>query len=334
MESALKEMPGNKNLEKDIDMLKLDYYSRISHILIKNPGSNVLQTTREYRTIIGMENYADKMFRFMLGLKEITLPGSTAKIDKRISQMEYLAIPSQHQSINLKMCKCGSADSMQVIPDDSELRCGSCGNSVKLYGALFEDFQICNSDGQKMGKTSYETLRHFKFWMQRMQANENKTFQDTDLEKINECIQRDCPDVADKKLISCARMRSYLKETHLTTYNDNVPLLLKLLVGKFPPQLDFAESQMFENSFRLAMVAYELTCRQDNIDRRNKIYIPFFIYKIAEFRLKNSPKIEMLKYIHIQNRDTVVYNDVMWKKMCDCNIMDIDYVPTVKMDDD
>jgi hypothetical protein len=212
-----------------------------------------------------------------------------------------------------EICKCSWR--MSVIPELSHLRCENplCGRIKNIVGAVFRDDQFYPQEGQKTKHGGYDTNRHYKFWMERLQAQEPKVFNETDLKNIETILKRD--DYAPDK-INCETMRHILKDplVRATSLNDHVPLLVKTFGGRPPPLLDHNENKMCAIMFSAAMKLYDTI----NPDGGNKPYYPYFIYKIVEELFWDKPdQLRLLDYIHLQSRETVIKNDKYYESMCE-----------------
>lgn len=201
---------------------------------------------------------------------------------------------------------------MEVLPETSEMRCSICKRLRGITGAVFRDEQFYPQEGQKNKHGGYDTSRHYKFWMTRLQGVETITLKDDLVKRIEYIITRD---KYDKKRLTCEQMRSILKDSKVfaTNLNDHVPSLIKYFGGLPPPILDYQEYKQVSIKFSKLMHLYD----QVNPDGGNKPYYPYFIYKIIEQDFKHNPeKIRLLNYIHLQSRDTVIKNDIHYERMC------------------
>ena len=291
---------------------------------------------KEFFHIIGSENIPSKLDDIVLNLKKIIdllkyIPDKyflkpnyidqICSIVRKHTGIESIKIHSKLKIKDYEVCKCG--EKMVVVPNDSQLQCESCGTIKKLLGTVFEDYQFYNQEGQKTKHGSYDPNRHYRFWMERIQAKECKTFPHNDLELIENCFQRDG---VKSYNINCKLMREYLKECKLSQHNDHVPLLVKIFSGKFPPQLTIKEHRNISIKFNLIMEIYEKM--KDPED--NRIYYPYFIYKICEEEFAgNSEKLEILDFIHLQSDDTLKKNDLIYQIICEKSSDVLHYSPTL-----
>jgi hypothetical protein len=231
------------------------------------------------------------------------------EINSLITSTNAIIIAVGLNQTNYDTCECGAK--RVHIPELSELRCSSssCGLVKIIVGCIFKEDQYA-SDTQKSKCNGYDFGRHFKFWMERLQALEHKIFNEGDLARIKECIVRDRTLNCE---ITCVRMRGYLKELNLTEYNDHVPLLVKMFGGYGPPQYDFQETRDIAIKFNKIINLYHKV----NPNGSNRPYYPFFIYKIVEHKFRDNPeKLRLLDYIHLQSDDTIKKNDSYYEKIC------------------
>lgn len=212
---------------------------------------------------------------------------------------------------NNESCKCGAR--LQLMPETSELRCDSCFKTKKVVGSVLRDDQYSGHDGQKSKHSGYDIVRHLRFWLERLQALETKTFEDDVMGLITYVIKRDGIIKTD---LTCEIMRSVLKDPYVSaTYlNDHAPLLVKKFGGNGPPTLDYHDTKIIHTRFIRAMTLYD----QINPLGGNKPYYPHFIYKIIEELFKDNPeKLRILNYIHLQSRETIEKNDRYYEQICE-----------------
>jgi hypothetical protein len=238
----------------------------------------------------------------------------TSSINARMGgiakQLEFLAsieIPTNFDKIDYKRCtSCGAM--MEINAELSELQC-ACGLTSKIIGMVFRDDQFYPQEGQKSKHGGYDPSRHFKFWIDRIQGIENKEFPPEDSARIDAMITRER---MDRMSLTIHNMRNILKELQLTKYNDHAVLLVITHGGVPPPRLTIDENKKMSILFRKVMSIYE-----EVIESGNKPYYPYFIYKIIETEFRgNREKLQLLNYIHLQSRDTVIKNDKIYEKIC------------------
>lgn len=169
----------------------------------------------------------------------------------------------------------------------------------------------------------YDTSRHFKSWLGRILAIEEKTISPEILEKIKYVIERDNIYVPS---LDYQMMRNILKDNavQITTLNDHIPLLIKKIGGPTPPELSYDDRRRIEVLFNNVMEQYEKIITRLG----NKTYYPYFIYKIVQILAIEHPHLKpILKFIHKQSADTLRKNDLNFKKICEQ--LNLPFIPTV-----
>lgn len=212
---------------------------------------------------------------------------------------------------NWEVCKCGSR--FAIIPELSEMHCtNTLCNKIKIItGTVFRDDQFYPQEGQKTKHGGYDTSRHYRFWIERLQAIEPKVFDDDVIVRAEYVLNRD---KYDRRTLTCSQVRVILKDPHVnaTLLNDHAPRLAVKFGGPAPPQLSFQEDRVISARFAQAMILYD----EVNPTGGNKPYYPYFIYKIIEYYFRdNYEKLRLLDYIHLQSRETVAKNDGYYRDM-------------------
>ena len=206
--------------------------------------------------------------------------------------------------------------------------CEKCVLLKEMIGTVFEDEQFYYQEGKKIKHGTYDPSKHCKFWIERIQARESKDIPVEIINTIKLYIKRD--KIKSKIHITCNLLRKYLRSSNNSKYNEHIPLIHKRITGIIPPQLLESEIQILSLYFDKVINIYDQIKPKD---KRNCPYHPYFIYKIIEQILKKDTdrirKIQILSYIHLQSRETLISNDIIWKKICE-QIQEFIYLPTDK----
>ncbi len=340
--SALATLPKHiPNINIRIDEIETsyeDYSLDIIDVLARYHSGEISEATatREYYRALAAGNHvatADRYIgRLITTCTQIRAAASAsqhATIDKILRDAKSaasIAISSIVEKKAYEICKCGSR--MDVRPEHSELECPQCGRLKELQGTVFRDEQFYACEGTKTKHGGYDPSRHYKFHIERLQALENKTFDDAILTKIEQVIH---DDKYDRRLLDCERMRNILRDPRVsitgksvagrassiikgTKLNDHAPLLVKMCGGPSPPLLSFKENQLASLRFSKIMVLYDQVVPEGG----NKPYYPYFIFKIIEHMFRNDPtKLRLIDYIHLQSRDTVIKHDKIYEQICE-----------------
>ena len=298
------------NAEKQELLKKKDSYFTAYQCFIRKENfisklDILMKSITKYINYITDKNLMDEYY-------EITKLYNNSTISKSIKEVIY------------KVCKC--LTKMETDSVTSTLICKNCGLTKELYGTVFEDEQFYYQEGQRTKHGTYDPAKHCRFWVERIQARENTEIPDHIITSIKKCISRD--KINNKNFINCIQIRKYLQETHNSKYNEHVPLIKKLVTGVTPPQLTDYEMQLIHIYFDKVIHIF------DEIKPHKKTncpYHPYFIYKIIEQIFnKESDRIRKLKilaYIHLQSRETLISNDIIWVSICN-RIPDFKYIPT------
>lgn len=220
-------------------------------------------------------------------------------------------ITVEYEEINDDICKvCNSK--MIPVAETSIYKC-DCGAVFEIIGMAFNKSQIYRTDGAKIKTPRVPTVedRHFKVWMERIQAIENKNIPQEHLNKIRACFMRD--NIRPKTDLTYSLMRSYLQELRLTCYNEHTALLLKIFTEVSPYVLTMHEYKEISLKFIMVLEIYKETEW-----RNKKPYYPYFIYKIIDclYPSESDPPRKLLSYIHLQKEDTLKKKDIMFAEIC------------------
>jgi hypothetical protein len=322
----------------DVENLSLDYNLATVGILSDyyKTSAHDEEVTKKYYKKISIENFSSRIDEIVMrektqlcalneifnsvkapksgrkGQNNVDLTSSViavVKIEEAIASASNTNINIGINVTNYDMCKCGAK--AILVPEASEIRCvvPECGRIKIIKGSILKE-EPASCDSQKSKCNGYDFSRHFKFWMERLQALEHKVFSETELGRIKICILRDR--ITPNEL-NCIIIRSYLKEVGLTEYNDHVPLLVKMFGGRGPPQFTFQEVRSIAIKFNKIINLYHKV----NPTGSNRPYYPYFIYKIVEQDFKDNPdKLRLLDFIHLQSDDTIKKNDGYYEQIC------------------
>lgn len=250
---------------------------------------------------------------------------------------EFTPITTNYIERSNEICPCGAK--YNIESKNSEFVCHTCGNTEKLLGIVFENDQFYYQEGQRTKHGKYDPTKHCKFWVDRIQAKESTEIPVKVLNGVKRCVKRDNIWLHQ---LTCPMIRVYLKELKFTKYNDHVRLIRKTITNNEPEQLTELELKLVYRYFGRVIQVYNRT-KPNN--KPNCPYHPFFIYKILEQILKNEPKThltdleltvrmrkdkrrrDILSYIHLQSRETLIENDRIWRSICD-EIDGFVYMPT------
>lgn len=313
----------------EIVNLENDYYADIVIIREKYYESEMnsadVELAEEYNKIVMIGNYDSKINTHILNCQKAILctkmigGGSDINIIlenviKTLKLAESLRIFGKEGGDDAEYCHCGGKFEYFT---NVEMKCSGCGNIKKFSGVDF-DFHECVSGDLKNNTTqANDTLRHFKMWLTKIQARENKTFPPDLITRIEYIITRD-----NIKLDNVYKMRKILREIKGSTHNDNAPLLMVRFTGVSPPHLTAEQTQRYCDKF-LKVVA---VLPKVHGTEHSKPYYPYWIRqftideieaaKIAGDHVTAANLKLLLNYIHLQSEDTIKKNDKLYAEIC------------------
>lgn len=249
----------------------------------------------------------------------------TYETEDEICQLfdKYNQLPTVMDSVQIATSKCDCGQLYSIEAKNSEYVCNSCGRVEKMVGVIFEDDHFFYQEGQRTKHGKYEPSKHCRFWVDRIQAKEVFDIPSGVLEGVKRCIIRDNIWLDN---VTCPVIRKYLKELRMTKYNDHIPLIMKKITSREPPQLSDSEIKQIFLYFSRVIQIYS---KNKPENKPNCPYHPYFIYKIIEQILPSSERKKgVLSCIHLQSRETLIDNDTIWKKICE-EIPDFVYTPTI-----
>lgn len=236
------------------------------------------------------------------------LPADNPELQKQLSQLEELVIELPNLANNRYYCDACHVP-LTIDTEQSTFFCRKCGRAEKIQGMNFElvERETSSTNG-------YDPTGRFKFLVDRCQAKEFLTIPDSVLESLRQCARKYSIHRTD---ITCDDVRLFLQQIHQSKYNDHVPHIRKLLTGISPPELTPEEIKEIQPRFYAAVRIYEVIKPPT---RKNCPCHRYFLYKSIEDVLANHPDTArteaILACIHLQSENTVIKNDLFWKKIC------------------
>lgn len=231
--------------------------------------------------------------------------------------------PTQVEMADFQTC---SECSMPMLMDSkrSDLRCSNpdCGFVSELIG-----YAIDESPSDSRSKSGqFSPGRHFRMWWTRILALESdevlgdKSDDNAHGEKLLAMIVAQmAKDHVLPETLTINKIRGLLKLVNQTGFNENAALILKKLSGKCPPVISDEVTNKVEVYFTRVIQAFDQISMQNKGKRKNRSYYPYYIYKILDALLPPSDKEQrkVLQFIYMQHPETVVNNDLEWKKICE-----------------
>lgn len=310
------------NIEQIYTNLYDSYLSAIAHILIGyyNSNDNELELTRSYYSVINSVNYVQKVNNLA------DLVYSNTPATAYTYKPTHLHFDMTLDTADYQVCTyCGTR--MDVQAELSELHCEACGNVDDIIGVVFKDDQFYPQDSKISKHGHHESNRHYRLWINDIQGKDNSEVTDAHIELISAAIKSSRINV---RTLDIRKIRDILTTKSLTKLNRHASLIIVKCGGEKPPQLTCEDDEQLSKLFNIIISTYNEIIK----DRGNKPYYPYFIYKLIEFQFGTDPeKSRLLKYIHMQNRSTIIKNDKNFEKICTkiANPRIIRYKPTQRV---
>ena len=207
-----------------------------------------------------------------------------------------------------------------IRPECSDQVCPDCGVIQRLEGTYFE-LENKNKSGP------YKPSKHCEHHANCIFAQECTVIPDSLINDIRRCMRRD--NIQPTMMLTCRKIREYLKDLKKAKYNVNVPKIRFILTGISPPKPTAARFKDICKYFDLADEIF-MTIKPDNIHSRQ--YYPYRLRKIIEIVYYDDIKIRnaFIDGIHNQDEKTMITHNEMWEKICDNSGGRIPYIPTKK----
>lgn len=204
---------------------------------------------------------------------------------------------------------CGTCNVHMMITNVNEQSCSKCGRCQEATSYIIDEDNT-SSDLKNTKCGTYDPSKHCKYWLDRIQGKEiadmSPVYDATELVRV--LLNHD--KIKNSDFITCELIRSYLRKANKSSMNEHVPLIRKLITGINPPQLSEQELQKVNVYFIKIIKIYNAIKPPNKI---NCPYHPYIIFKILEQILSNgSRKTSILRCIHLQSSQTLIWNDKIW----------------------
>lgn len=312
--------------------IQAEYYSACSSILARyynGEDNNAITTT--YRAVVDSRAISNKIDAFVIKIaavadindvtidcrvivtnnkkRKVKMNTADETLFRLVEAIEQIQIFGRKTVMSNK-CPCGGE--YEVQPATSQKKCVVCGLIEDIHGVIFKT-EFSSQETTKSKSTSYDTSRHYKIWIERLQAIEKKTFDQNTINTLKSTMRKHGYTVAD---LTCEKMRDMIKRAKLSrneSLNEHVPLLIKTFGGRAPPILSPSEDKLLQVRFAKVMLLYTLV----NPNARNKPYYPYFIWQLVAEMFKDVPsKLRLLDYIHLQSAETIRKNNEHYQAIC------------------
>jgi hypothetical protein len=318
----------NKYIQNKIQLLKdstadIDIIGRID--LIQNNyelayTELVHDLDRSTKTINDRKDDIFKLISTEETIDNLNFIANEIKVNNQLSESldRYfkLIIPLELNIKSINICeKCNSL--MDISEDRTKLECYVCNDSNITLGTIIDSTK--NTYKYKHG--NFKPNRHSKCWIDRILAKEDE-------EEIGD--PRDPENLRGEKLIqkminkctlsgtSLAYItvddgRHLLKDLKYTHLNKNISLIMKKVTGRGPPHIN---DELYQKAYTLFLQVMDVRENIKGANRSNRIYYPYYIYKIFDILLIDQNDRKLLNYIHLHKHPTLSHNDSEWQEIC------------------
>lgn len=327
------------NKEHSVDEMKCFTSTDIIYININDSSNEMIQKAMDKSTMetngqISFDGRISFDERNSTNERKLPIPinnGFTIKllimkISKLINEMRNIYIDINYcDGNNYYYCSCGEK---MLISESSEIKC-LCGQTKLLKGTIIErGVQMGQTEDEKIPSSGYSSNKHYKYWIEKILANEHKELKPDEITIIERKLAEKKLTGASTKKMLYKHMRAILKESvpSLSYLNQHIPFLMKKFNGPEPPVFSFNELKTNAIIFDKIISVHDSL---NNDDRNNREYYPYFILKAFETQFMILPndsketreyklsKLNVVKFIHLQNPQTVKKHDLKYKQICE-----------------
>lgn len=255
------------------------------------------------------------------------------RITKLMNQYNNNSIYFIVQTCDIYMCDCGHKRLVDNIK--SELVCSNmdCQKTVNIYGEIFNLENAANYI-EKAAKKHNEN-KHCRKWLMRIQAKEKFVPSSNVLSILIKKAKSEYErygNIMSLEGLTCEHVRQWLKdckinESNLTIYNNNTPLLRKLIAQHFgedltPEQLETWEETDILNDCYEILREYNNVIKEPEIiqklgkKKKSKCYYPYILYHVIQNHIHDNNRLDkLLECIHLQSMDTIKDNDIVLEQV-------------------
>lgn len=308
----LKSSTTNINLLTNINLIQNNY--ELAYTELVHDSNRSCKTIDDQKDdifkLISMEETIDNLNFIANEIKD------SGQLSESLDKYFKLVILLELNIKNTNICeKCNSL--MDISEDRTKLECYVCNDSNVNLGTIIDS----SKNIYKYKHGNFKPNRHSKCWIDRILAKEDE-------EEIGD--PKDPNNIRGEKLIQkmiekCKlsgtsleyitvddgrRLLKELKHTHL---NKNISLIMKKITGRGPPQI---KEELYQKGYSLFLQVMDVRENIKFSKRNNRIYYPYYIYKIFDIILEDANDRKLLNYIHLHKHPTLSHNDSEWREIC------------------
>lgn len=248
----------------------------------------------------------------------------TRQVDSYFEMMSVNSIISgnRQRHVDDRQLVCDECNSEMVIDHErqeaicSNSRCSAC-KKIDVYVAQVGQF---GQENQKLKTGKFLPDRHLKSWLMHIQAKEDDSelsgspddpIGEKLIDKIRSILLKDREIL---RLVDPYKIRNILKRLDKTKLNKNISKIMKRLTGIGPPSLSDEIVSKVSGIFSRIVEIHE---RIHPVDKPNRNFYPYYIFKILELILPENDKEtrRILFYIYLQANRTLSASDDSFRQI-------------------
>lgn len=300
------------------------YYIELSGIIenykkceINGPKEKMREYSTQYYNILNIHNINSKFAEFESLLQtNIVKKTSDGNFLLLISEFNNIKTNINNNYVDSNIC-CGMK--MELDELKSQYSCVKCGLCQNITNTVFDERYVYSLNGNYSKSIFYQHARTLKEWIENILCRVNFELIATDKQLIENEIRNRGYYVGNRALkLTIEIVRQILKKLNMQKYNSKATKIMTLFTGIEPPLLTNEDIEFLKNNyFDIINESIINTKIKALMPKKNKPYCPFFVYKIVQtYWSDDKEKIEILKFIHLQEEDTVKKMDQIWFEYC------------------
>ena len=249
--------------------------------------------------------------------------GVGASIDDLAAAASLAAVSSSAPRIDVCDCAPGGVK-MQLYASESKMVCPRCSRAVPVRGTVVDDQQQDGGTVRSSGGRVHKTFTQYWEPIIRAERWDVTQAQAAVDQLVGHLNHNGFTSPAARKTLTCDLMYKYIKELGMIDkLGKHIPKLM-VHFGVPPAHVpDAQETTIVFDRYIAVLGVYDRI--KDNLSqivaggkqRANNITRPYYIYKIIEATFaRGHPMRSILHFIPLQQRETVVSNDLIWQKIC------------------
>lgn len=199
-----------------------------------------------------------------------------------------------------------------------EYICQHCGLTKVSNNIVRDEKQLYEINNNAVVSESYTHSRTLGIWIDNILGHVKYNLTKDEMDTLVSEIVPKYGQVGNAKRLSLEILRQIFKKRKMTKLNKYAASILSLFTGEHPPILSSIElEEMDKFYYKVINYIKSEPSITKKIPERNRTYCPYYIYKYAQITWRDDPvKLSIIKFIHIQEPDTVLLMEAVWMSVC------------------